>query len=353
MAERIYLRGEDGGLEPLEEKPFTTEDELQVLLAKHPELLDGEQMQPDHPRRWVLISREMGIPEEQDESARWFVDHLLVDQDGIPTLVECKRSVNTATRRTIVGQLLEYAAHASESWTADKMRECFEAHCQARRLAPTAELADLLETDDADLDGFFQEVARNLDARRMRLLFVADEIPDSLLRVVEFLNQQMLDVEVLAVAIKQFVSKATETFVPRVLGRTAGASRYGPTGLRRKPNAVVKLVEARTLADGTQLKLKVEALPPGARDRVGAWIEKNPARGRATWQNDKQRPLKWAADGKSYSPTGLTQDILEEAAGQRPAIGGPRVWLVESSGESLLDLAASPSAADPLSDSLC
>ena len=266
---------------------------------------------------------------------------------------ECKRSVNTATRRTIVGQLLEYAAHASESWTADKMRECFEAHCQARRLAPTAELADLLETDDADLDGFFQEVARNLDARRMRLLFVADEIPDSLLRVVEFLNQQMLDVEVLAVAIKQFVSKATETFVPRVLGRTAGASRYGPTGLRRKPNAVVKLVEARTLADGTQLKLKVEALPPGARDRVGAWIEKNPARGRATWQNDKQRPLKWAADGKSYSPTGLTQDILEEAAGQRPAIGGPRVWLVESSGESLLDLAASPSAADPLSDSLC
>ena len=49
MAERIYLRGEDGRLEPLEEKPFTTEDELQKLIADHPELLDGEQMRPGDP----------------------------------------------------------------------------------------------------------------------------------------------------------------------------------------------------------------------------------------------------------------------------------------------------------------
>ena len=232
MAERIYIRGEGGKLEPLQEEPFSTEDELQALLAEHPELLDGEQMQPDHPRRWVLISREMGIPEEPDESARWFVDHLIVDQDARPTLVECKRRVDSATRRTIVGQMLEYAAHASESWTADRMRECFEAHCEDRGLAPTAKLAYLLGTDDADLDGFFQVVARNLAARRMRLLFVADKLPDPLLRVVEFLNQQMRDVQVLGVEIKLFRGNAGQTLVPRVMGRIAGIPK---PGTRRAP----------------------------------------------------------------------------------------------------------------------
>ena len=37
MAERIYTRAERGRLEPLEEKPFSTEDELQALIAEHPE----------------------------------------------------------------------------------------------------------------------------------------------------------------------------------------------------------------------------------------------------------------------------------------------------------------------------
>ncbi len=43
MTERIYTRGEGGALDPLEERPFSTEDELQALIAQHPELLDGEQ----------------------------------------------------------------------------------------------------------------------------------------------------------------------------------------------------------------------------------------------------------------------------------------------------------------------
>ena len=66
MAERIYIRGKRGRLEPLEEEPFSTEDELQALIAEHPELLDGEQMRPGDPRRWILITREKGIAETSD-----------------------------------------------------------------------------------------------------------------------------------------------------------------------------------------------------------------------------------------------------------------------------------------------
>ena len=165
----------------------------------------------------------MGIAERSEESPRWSLDHLIVDQDAVPTLVEVKRSANTEIRRTIVGQLLEYAAHASETWTADTMRARFEASCEEFGDNPTERLARLLQTDDADVDAFFQEVATNLTARRMRLLFVADEIPDPLLRIVEFLNQQMPTIEVLAVEIKQYSGTARRTLVPRVMGRIAGA----------------------------------------------------------------------------------------------------------------------------------
>ncbi len=234
MAERIYNRSGDGGLEPLEELPFATEDDLQKLIADHPELLDGEQMRPGDPRRWILITREKGIAQTPDSSAWWSLDHLIVDQDAVPTLVEVKRGSNSEIRRTIVGQMLEYAAHASQTWTADDLRETFERSAQTRGVDPGEELGRLLQLDgEPDADVFWENVARNLDAKRLRLLFVADEIPDTLERVVEFLNAQMPNIEVLAVEIKQFRGGSTQTLVPRVLGRIAAASSTGSTGSRQ------------------------------------------------------------------------------------------------------------------------
>ena len=234
MAERIYTRGEQGRLEPLEEEPFTTEDELQSLIAEHPELLDGEQIRPGDPRRWLLITREKGISETSDSGARWAVDHLIVDQDAVPTLAEVKRGSNPEIRRTIVGQVLEYAAHAARAWTADELRRTFEESANAHGHDPGEVLGRLLRTDgEPDADDFWEKVATNLSARRMRLLFVADEIPDPLERVVEFLNAQMPNIEVLAVEIKQFRGERTQTLVPRVLGRIANASAQALTSRRR------------------------------------------------------------------------------------------------------------------------
>ena len=56
-------------------------------------------MLPGDPRRWLLISREKGISAAPGEGARWAVDHLLVDQDARPTLVEVKRGWNPDIRR--------------------------------------------------------------------------------------------------------------------------------------------------------------------------------------------------------------------------------------------------------------
>ena len=221
MAERIYLTTTDGNIEPLQEKAFDLEDDLQALIAEHPELLDGEQIRPGDPRRWLLISREKGIAEAAGEGARWTLDHLLVDQDARPTLAEVKRGWNPEIRRTVVGQVLEYAAHASVTWTAGELRETFERGAAERRSNPQEELARLLQTDtEPDADEFWDNVATNLAANRLRLLFISDRIPDELARVVTFLNEQMLDIEVLAVEIKRFQGETNQTLVPRVIGRS-------------------------------------------------------------------------------------------------------------------------------------
>lgn len=51
MGARIFVQDQKGQLDSLEEERFSSEEELQALLAARPELLDGEQMNPDAPRR--------------------------------------------------------------------------------------------------------------------------------------------------------------------------------------------------------------------------------------------------------------------------------------------------------------
>lgn len=223
MAERIYNltgHGVDSTLDPFEEELFDEEDALQELIARRPELLAGEQMNPSDPPRFILISREVGIADQADGTARWSLDHALIDQHAVPTLVETKRGDNRELRRTIVGQMLDYAAHASKYWTVAELREQFEENEVADQ-----RLAELLEDDDPDREDFWNHVETNLTARNLRLLFVADRIPDELATVVEFLNEQMPRVEVLAVEIKQFRGDNGRILVPRVIGRLAATPR--------------------------------------------------------------------------------------------------------------------------------
>ncbi len=88
MSQEIFLLTQGGDLVSLRERGYVSEERLQLLLARHPQLLPGEQVSPDAPRRWLLVSREVGIPSEAEGGNRWSIDHLFLDQDGIPTLVD-------------------------------------------------------------------------------------------------------------------------------------------------------------------------------------------------------------------------------------------------------------------------
>ncbi|MBL8827796.1 MAG: hypothetical protein JNM18_12530 [Planctomycetaceae bacterium] len=223
MSDGIFvLNGEN--LVELIEQPYTNEDVFQSLLAKYPNLLAGGQINRTDPRRWLLVSREVAVPAEQDGGGRWSLDHLFLDQDAIPTLVEVKRSSDTRIRREVVGQILDYAANAVVYWPIEKMRAEYELRCEANGVDATSTIEALVDSR-MNAEQFWQTVKTNLQAGKIRLVFVADSIPPELQRIVEFLNQQMDPAEVLAVEIKQYIGQELKTLVPRVIGLTADAER--------------------------------------------------------------------------------------------------------------------------------
>jgi hypothetical protein len=222
MPEGIFLIQPDKTLTELTEQPYDSEALLQGLLADYPDLLAGKQIDPGAPRRWLLVTREASVPDELGGAGRWSVDHLFLDQEGIPTLVEVKRSSDTRIRREVVGQMLDYAANGVVYWPVESIRTQFQARCAREGRDPAATLGAFLGPDQ-DAGAFWSAVDKNLQIGRVRLLFVADEIPAELRRIVEFLNRQMVETEVLAVEIRQFVGQDLRTLVPRVIGRTEGA----------------------------------------------------------------------------------------------------------------------------------
>src|SRR5690348_2484223 len=125
MGTGIYVIQGDDQLTEMSERAYDSEDLLQSLLAKYPNLLAGDQMNGAARRRWLLVSREASVPSEDGGPARWSVDHLFLDQDGIPTLVEVKRSNDTRIRREVVGQMLDYAANAVVYWPTEALRATF------------------------------------------------------------------------------------------------------------------------------------------------------------------------------------------------------------------------------------
>ena len=217
MTPAVFLvRDEDGRLVPMKESPYELENVLQGLLASHPGLLQGDLQAAEGDPSYFLVRREMALRAGEEEQHRWSIDHLFLDQEGIPTIVEVKRSTDTRLRREVVGQMLDYAANAVVYWPIEDLR----AHLRDQE--SLARLQAVIG-DEVDLESWWQRVKVNLEAGRVRLIFVADEIPAELRRIVEFLNGQMRSAEILALEIKRYSGAGITNFVSRSIGQTARA----------------------------------------------------------------------------------------------------------------------------------
>lgn len=166
----------------------------------------------------------MGIPDEEDGADRWRLDHLFLDQDGVPALVEVKMERDQRGRREVVAQMLDYAANAVLRWNVERIRAALEIRCSEGKNSADEVLADFIG-DQKSVEAFWSEVKKNLESQTIRLIFLSDKIHPELRTIVEFLNRQMDPAEVLAVELQYFAndSRTVRTLVPTIYGQIAVA----------------------------------------------------------------------------------------------------------------------------------
>lgn len=219
----VYAIGRDGTTEPMDRIYCKDEDrELQLLLEKNPDLLPGDQISPQEPRRWLPVKREMPVPDPSSGVDRWSIDFFFVDQDATPTFVECKRFKDTRARREVVGQMFEYAANGQYYWTKDRLREYAEKTAEGNGLS-LEDAVGSIGPEDPSVDAFFERVEDNLREGQIRIVFFMEESPMELRSVVDFLNKQMERSEVLLVEARQFSHHGMKVVVPTLFGYTEQA----------------------------------------------------------------------------------------------------------------------------------
>ncbi|WP_405243197.1 hypothetical protein [Lentisalinibacter salinarum] len=227
---KAYRIFEDGRTVPLNRIHVRNEErDLQRLIENNPDLLAGEQIRPEDPCRWLVVGREVGVPDPENGEDRWSLDLFFVDQQAIPTFIECKRFEDTRSRREVVAQMLDYAANANYYWDKESLRYMAETTAKAAGEDLEARLAALSPEWDEGADEFFQRVEENLREGQVRMVFLLEEAPFQLRSIVDFLNRQMERSEVLLIEARQYEDCESRIVVPSLFGYTEEARRVKRT----------------------------------------------------------------------------------------------------------------------------
>lgn len=197
---------------------YHNEAALQRFFAQFPELLGtGE-------KRAVVTELEVpGIGS---------LDVCAIAPNGAITLVECKLHKNPEIRRTVVGQLLAYAAGLAGLTYEEFDRLWAKTRgAKGRTLASMVSLAGSGEAWEEE--AFRIRVAENLRVGRFDLVFAVDSITEELKKIVRYLNiHTASDIRVLALELGYAKDGDVEVLVPAVYGEESAdrprSSALGP-----------------------------------------------------------------------------------------------------------------------------
>lgn len=167
-----------------DERDRERERELRNRILESPRLLPGF----DEP---LAAAKE--VPVRRAGSA----DVIVVDAEGQIAIVECKLAANPESRRSVIGQVFEYAAGLWKLEYAD-LKRIFA----ARGTDLTKPFKGAAGWNEPTFD---RHVTRNLKAGDFRLFVAVDEMTETLqkklTRTVTFINSELRKVELLAVAV--------------------------------------------------------------------------------------------------------------------------------------------------------
>jgi hypothetical protein len=245
----LYVTGSDGILQRAKAVRCKDEErELQDLLQRNPALLVGEQINPDEPRRWLLIKREMSVPDPTTGSGRWAVDFLYVDQDATLTFVECKRHGDTRSRREVIAQVIDYVANSSRLWNREQLVAAASAQAKVDNTTLDLAIRQLGASDFPDANSLMQAAIAKLSQHDVRIILFMEEAPPELKTIVEFMNKEMTSVEILLIEARMYEVNGAVAVSPTLWGFTEEV-RERKQAMAEAAGDRVKWDESRFLAD--------------------------------------------------------------------------------------------------------
>lgn len=235
---KLFRIGQNSKIEIIQEESYRNREvggfgevTLQEFITNYPELIPSAEIDNLNPPKFLVITSEASL-------SLGSMDILLIDDKGIPTVVETKLEDNRETRRAVLAQGLEYLAHLKSEWPAERFFEEATKFWAKRNI-------DLESVTEEKLgfgldDDFLQKITSNINSNKMRLIIVSDKIPSELKRLMEFINDAS-NFDVFGMEVKFFASKEQDykILVPHLVGFTETTKERK----QRTPNVIQKIDE--------------------------------------------------------------------------------------------------------------
>ncbi len=238
MAKVLVIEGNE--VRPLAQTKFTEESKLQDYLEGYPSLIPlGEIV--EGASDLLCIGREVSVPPGS-------IDFLFIDEKGLLTVVETKLAKNPEARRTVIGQIIEYASYMAE-WSADDVYRIADDYFSKSDKVPSDYRGCTLNESMEKFSGsgliaedLTNNVEQNLRNGKVRLLIAVDEMVEPLRATVTFLNRNS-NFDILLLQVKSFEeSTSRKVLIPSLFGY---AQKPGSTVLKRKINEEIFLTRCR------------------------------------------------------------------------------------------------------------
>jgi hypothetical protein len=208
-------RNEGSGWELAAPTGFPDERTLHTLVEAQPGILPLAGAP-----RLVIVGSEVAL-------GSGFADLVGMEPDGRPVVIEVKLRRNSEARRAVVAQALAYAAYL-HGLSRDDLEHGVLASHLARRGHQT--LAGAVAEDDQagefDPAAFHEGLESHLAAGRVRLVFVIDDAPPELIRLVGYLEAMAEGLTIDLVTVALYRASDAEVLVP---------SRVEPERVRLDP----------------------------------------------------------------------------------------------------------------------
>jgi len=213
MAKILVIEGDKAT--PLDKTKFTEEGKLQDYLEKYPSLIPlGEIV--EGASDLLCIGREVG-------AGPGSIDLLFIDKDGLLTVVETKLAKNPEARRTVVGQVMEYASYVSQ-WTADDVYRIANEYLKSN----LDEVMENLSKGEFSAEDFRSNIGQNLKNGNIRLIIAVDELIEPLRVTVTFLNSYS-NFDILLLQVSNFEeSESRKVLIPSLFGYATKTTTISP-----------------------------------------------------------------------------------------------------------------------------